>query len=666
MKKIFFLLLFLPLLAQAQLELPFGVKVLNPEPLDAFYYNTSGAPYTSTSQVTSQIPSSLRYIGQTVNINNIEYWFGSGVLDANLVIKGSGNFWPLSGTGTLTGETTINGAFGLNLSGLTNFAVSSEVSSITTQYGFEVNDTDGGGIYFTAENAGGMGFVSISNSILIDSRHTNTNAIHLVSRGGGVRLNSSLSDLSATPVTQLHLTNTFATFTDNRATKAGLEYAADYSATFTNRSLVDKAYVDSRSASLTSTFVGYGDGSNVLTGESSFTYDAVNDRLTLLNLVAETGRFERSDATTNSVLYNTAFVRNTSGTAAIGIGTGLNFFTELSNGSLFPLGTIEFVSTNVTSGSEDSDFVIKNTLNGSMTEKVRVTSDGILKLSITPTTDNSNGNLLSIDGSGNVEIRTAASITTSPAGSDTQIQYNGVGSFAAEAAFTYNATTNSLLIANVAGTATTTIFGGEIQLDDVSGSDDLTITNLSLTSTGTSNYTLINNSGSLTLGSSTSIIYVGDSGTSGNKTLAVNSSSTNASLMIQGKGNGGIYLQPDGRSLGFVASSAGGSNGTITVAPSNSFDAIELRTNDETANDSRPVTVRTGTAPGGFTSGTLTIETGDGSSGNSGTGNLVIGPGLKTGSGTQGALIFQNIPTSSAGLPSGAIWSNAGVLTIVP
>ena len=29
-------------------------------------------------------------------------------------------------------------------------------------------------------------------------------------------------------------------------------------------------------------------------------------------------------------------------------------------------------------------------------------------------------------------------------------------------------------------------------------------------------------------------------------------------------------------------------------------------------------------------------------------------------------LSIKNIPTSSAGLPSGSVWSNAGVLTIVP
>src|SRR6185295_3789677 len=40
----------------------------------------------------------------------------------------------------------------------------------------------------------------------------------------------------------------------------------------------------------------------------------------------------------------------------------------------------------------------------------------------------------------------ATSTATSPAGSNTQIQYNNSGSFGAEAAFTYNATNNLLTV----------------------------------------------------------------------------------------------------------------------------------------------------------------------------------------------------------------------------
>lgn len=32
---------------------------------------------------------------------------------------------------------------------------------------------------------------------------------------------------------------------------------------------------------------------------------------------------------------------------------------------------------------------------------------------------------------------------------------------------------------------------------------------------------------------------------------------------------------------------------------------------------------------------------------------------------TQGNIVFENLPTSSAGLPTGALWNNSGVINIV-
>jgi len=56
------------------------------------------------------------------------------------------------------------------------------------------------------------------------------------------------------------------------------------------------------------------------------------------------------------------------------------------------------------------------------------------------------------------------------------------------------------------------------------------------------------------------------------------------------------------------------------------------------------------------TAGNLTLS----ATGSAGTGTITLAPKAL------GNLILQNIPTSSAGLPSGAVWSNAGVLSIVP
>lgn len=91
MKKLLYIIaLLLPLLSLgqgAQLEIPYSIKVLNPKPLDAYYYNTSFAPYTNTAQVISQVVLAVRYQGQTFNVNGVEYCFCAGTADGNLAIK---------------------------------------------------------------------------------------------------------------------------------------------------------------------------------------------------------------------------------------------------------------------------------------------------------------------------------------------------------------------------------------------------------------------------------------------------------------------------------------------------------------------------------------------------------------------------------------------------
>ena len=71
----------------ATIQTPGGLKVLNQQPEITKYFNNNGTPYTSLSEVLSQITSGLRHIGLTVNINNVEYWFENGILDSDLVEK---------------------------------------------------------------------------------------------------------------------------------------------------------------------------------------------------------------------------------------------------------------------------------------------------------------------------------------------------------------------------------------------------------------------------------------------------------------------------------------------------------------------------------------------------------------------------------------------------
>jgi hypothetical protein len=110
-----------------------------PKPFDARYFSPVGTPWASVGAANTGIPSSFRYQGLTINIMGVEYWYGAGILDTDLVLK--------SNAGTLSGATnglhlTAGGtqvALGGLLSGNTSF------SGGILQYAVHptfINDTD--------------------------------------------------------------------------------------------------------------------------------------------------------------------------------------------------------------------------------------------------------------------------------------------------------------------------------------------------------------------------------------------------------------------------------------------------------------------------------------------------------------------------------------------
>lgn len=80
MKRIIFFL-FLPSIAFAQLDLPYGIRVLSNKPVDYWY-----GPYESVEAANATVPSVLR-LGRTVRVGSIEYWWISGTADEDLEIK---------------------------------------------------------------------------------------------------------------------------------------------------------------------------------------------------------------------------------------------------------------------------------------------------------------------------------------------------------------------------------------------------------------------------------------------------------------------------------------------------------------------------------------------------------------------------------------------------
>jgi uncharacterized delta-60 repeat protein len=61
-----------------------NIKINAPKPIESKYLNVT-IPYTSISEVNSCIPIGERHIGLVVNINNSNYWYGTGVTDGSLV-----------------------------------------------------------------------------------------------------------------------------------------------------------------------------------------------------------------------------------------------------------------------------------------------------------------------------------------------------------------------------------------------------------------------------------------------------------------------------------------------------------------------------------------------------------------------------------------------------
>lgn len=83
---------------------------------------------------------------------------------------------------------------------------------------------------------------------------------------------------------QIYISTTIMQVTDSKATKRGLEYAADYSATYNTRSLVDKGYVTGLLSSYTTgsgtaNYIAYWSSGSALTGEAALYYDPTNDRV---------------------------------------------------------------------------------------------------------------------------------------------------------------------------------------------------------------------------------------------------------------------------------------------------------------------------------------------------------------------------------------------------
>jgi hypothetical protein len=240
------------------LQLPFGVRVLNPLPVEDKYLN-NGVPYTGTSQVNTLVTSGVRFIGLTVNINNVEYWYATGTSDGSLIVKspsvvsgggitGATNGLTKTGAnvklgGTLTGNTTIAAAGKNLIIGSSSSKIGNYSSYISGNSYINYNDgTNNLSQFLSSSNAGFQGsFGAHSFNLNYD---TTSNGLILAADSNNVAL--TYNDVTVT----LGGTNKFV-------------YAADYSANFSKYSLVDKHYVTGLTSTISVPVTGATNGLSV-------------------------------------------------------------------------------------------------------------------------------------------------------------------------------------------------------------------------------------------------------------------------------------------------------------------------------------------------------------------------------------------------------------------
>jgi len=210
------------------LELPFGLKIVNPVPVDAKYFSSGGTVYTTVSQVNTQIPSSIRHRGLTVNIAGVEYWYKNGIADLDLIVKSAAPLLDITGY-TATTEIRLQGIETdiLNLQN-TDVNIYNEISNIQSDISYV------SGVTSSKQNALTAGGGISASELALDKL-----ALDLSAYTAPSSINITISGSSAD----------FKVF-DNSTVKRGIEYGSNYHATYTNRSLVDKEYVDTLAGGL--------------------------------------------------------------------------------------------------------------------------------------------------------------------------------------------------------------------------------------------------------------------------------------------------------------------------------------------------------------------------------------------------------------------------------
>ena len=188
-------------------------------PIDSKYLNSLNQPYASTGATNTAIVQSQRYSGLTVNILGTEYWYKNGTDDNNLISKTPST---ISATNGLTISGTVNSGLSVSLGG----ALTGDTIIDVKCHNFTISGT-----------VGGSPFIAITES-------TCTNGtLSLFGYANAKLCSNSCVDVITSGRLGLSF-NCAGVVTDNNSiSKSGLTYAADYSSTFVDNSLITKKFV---------------------------------------------------------------------------------------------------------------------------------------------------------------------------------------------------------------------------------------------------------------------------------------------------------------------------------------------------------------------------------------------------------------------------------------
>src|ERR1035437_6345480 len=170
-----------------------NIRINAGKPVDVKYLSSGNTAYISVSAVNTAITVPERYNGLTVNINNDEYWYKTGLTNTSLVLKQSGT---ISSTNSITGATngiTVSGQIvklGGTLTGATTILLNVGSSLIFTDNRTAKAGIQYGGDYtsgFTTNSLVTKGYVLSLSSISSGSGERITKLINKTSHGFNVK-----------------------------------------------------------------------------------------------------------------------------------------------------------------------------------------------------------------------------------------------------------------------------------------------------------------------------------------------------------------------------------------------------------------------------------------------------------------------------------------------